>query len=201
MTDSGQTYNFSYTGFSLRISETSIVAEARLSGREFDAIKEIAGGKTSTAKNFLNEINKRLETLTKAQLHLLAYGTRTQQKQIALLAVCKVHHFIRDFVIEVLREKMLVFDNLLSEGEYISFIRRKADLHPEIEEMTEVSQKKIKQVTFKILEQAGLIDNSQTKIIQPQILDSETIRAIVSDDKNWLQLFFWSDMDIKNIST
>ena len=200
MTDSGLTYNFSYTGFSLRVAETRLVAEAKLSGRDFDAVKEIAGGKTSTGKKFLNEINKRLETLTKPQLELLANGTRTQQKQIAFLGMSKVHLFLRDLVFEVLREKMLVFDNILTEGEYISFIRRKADLHPEIEEMTETSQKKIKQVTFRILEEAGLIDNSQTKIIQPQILDSETIHAIVSEDKNWLRLFFWSDADIKNMT-
>ena len=200
MTDSWLTYNFSYTGFSLRVAETSLVADAMLSGREFDAVRDLAGGKTSTAKKFLNEINKRLETLTKPQLELLAHGTREHQKQIAFLAICKAHLFIRDFVFEVLREKMLVFDNILSEGEYVSFIRRKADLHPEIEEMTDVSQKKIQQVTFKILEQAGLIDNTRTKMIQPQILDSEIILAIASDDKIWLKLFFWSDTDIKNLN-
>ena len=69
-----------------------------------------------------------------------------------------------------------------------------------MEDLTETSYNKIKQVTFKILEQAGLIDNVKTKNIQPQILDEKTIRTILSDDPAWLKIFLFSDMDISNMT-
>jgi len=111
----------------------------------------------------------------------------------------KTYNFIREFVIEVLREKVLVFDYNITEGDYISFFRRKNELHTEMDSLTDKTQYKLKQVTFKILEQAGLIDNVKQRQIQPQILDTQTISAIVSDNKEWLKIFFMSDIDIENI--
>ena len=69
-----------------------------------------------------------------------------------------------------------------------------------MEKLTERTEKAIHQVTFKILEQAGIIDSVKNKSIQPQLLDANIIRVITSDNKNWLKIFFMSDMDIENIN-
>jgi hypothetical protein len=59
--------------------------------------------------------------------------------------VCMQNVFIiRDFVVEAIREKILVFDYQITEGDYISFYRRKLDLHPEMDTITELTEKKIK---------------------------------------------------------
>ena len=109
----------------------------------------------------------------------------------------KSYGFIRDFVIEVVREKYLVYDYQITEGDYISFYRRKLDLHDEMVTLTELTQKKIKQVTFKILEQAGFIDTIKSRNIQPQIIDLKLMNAIVQDNPNWLKVLLVSDMDIE----
>jgi hypothetical protein len=44
--------------------------------------------------------------------------------------------------------------------------------------ITELTEKKIKQVTFKILEQAGIIDSIKSKVIQPQIIKKKVMAAI-----------------------
>jgi hypothetical protein len=67
-----------------------------------------------------------------------------------------------------------------------------------MEKLTDLTQKKIKQVTFLILEQVGIIDNIRSKNIQPQLLDNNVIMAIVNDSPDWLKVFFYSDMDIEN---
>lgn len=193
-------YNFSYTGFSLRINETCKVANAIFNNEDFDAVEEIGGGKTSTTKKFLNEINKRLATLTDSQLSFLVNGDLVTQKQVAFLSVCKVHHFIRDFVVEVLREKILVFDYEITQGDYLSFLRSKSDLHPEMDTLTDNTLYKIKQVAFRIFEEAGIINNAKEKIIQPQILDDKLVSSLVDDNKSLLTLFLWSDLDIENVS-
>jgi hypothetical protein len=191
-------YDFSFTASSLRLSKLRLVAEHQINGEVTDYINDLGGGKSSTGKRMLAEFNKRLNFLSETEKNLLIKADLTTQKQLAFLSVCKTHAFIRDFVVDVLREKVLVFDYEITEGEYITFFRRKSDVHPEMDDLTDITQNKVRQVTFKILEQAGMIDNIKTKNIQPQLLDSQLIKAIISDDSQWLKVFLMSDLDIEN---
>lgn len=193
-----QKYSFSFTGASLREKEMAQFARVYLKGENIDYVQEFGFGKTSTGKRMLSEYKKRIKTLTQAQLELLAEGGLPTQKKMAFLAVCKTYDLIRDFVIEVLRDKLLMFDPYLTEGDYISFIRRKVDLHPELEEITDLTHKKIKQVTFLVLEQAGVIDNIKSKIIQPQFLENTVLDSMINDNPEWLKIYLMSDADIKN---
>ena len=192
-------YDFSFTATSLRLQEMIMYANARLNGQEIDYVRELGKGKAATGIRFNREFLKRIGKLTDSQVALLAKGDLVSQKQMAFLAVCKSYGFLRDFLVEVLREKYLLFDHEFNDGEYISFFRRKIDLHPDMEDLTETTQKKIRQVSYKILEQAGIIENVKSKIIQPQLLDNKVTSALVSDDPNWLKIFLISDMDINTM--
>jgi hypothetical protein len=194
-------YDLTFTASSLRLNGAILVANAMLNDREIDYVNELGNGKETTGKRMLWEFRKRLSSLTPGQLKIQAKGGLNAQKQVAFLSVCKAYGLIRDFVVEVLREKYLVFDYQITEGDYISFFRRKAELHPELEAITEGSQYKIKQVLFKILEQAGIIDSVKNKMIQPQLLDDKVINAIVADNPDWLKVFLISDMDIENMKS
>jgi len=189
-------YNFSFTASSLRLKEMGLVAKHLIEDTNIDYINELGKGKSATGKRMIIEFNKRLENLTIEQLKLLVDGDLVTQKQIAFLSICKTYAFIRDFVLEVLREKYLIFDYEISDGEYLSFYRRKNDLHAEMDALTEQSESKIKQVTFKILEQAGIINNIKSKTIQAQLLDENVLNAIIIDNPEWLKIFFYSDLDI-----
>lgn len=195
------TYRFSFTASSLRLNDMILVAQATLEGRTMDYTNELGNGKEATGKRMHMEYQKRLSKLTNNQLQVLAHSDYNNQRHIAFLSVCKTYGFIRDFVVEILRDKLLVFDYQIAEGEYISFYRRKLDLHPEMESLTENSQNKIRQVVFTILAQAGIIDSVKNKTIQPQILDTQIINTIVEDDAQWLKVFFMSDIDIANTIT
>ena len=194
-----ETYDFTFTASSLRLNDMRLVATHQLESTQIDFVSELGNGKSSTGKRMLAEFNKRLSFLTKDEMEILVKGDLTSQKQIAFLAVCKAHAFIRDFVVEVLREKILVFDYEITDGEYLSFYRRKSELHPELELRTDITQNKIKQVVFKILEQTGLIDSVKSKNIQPQLLDESLLKTIATSDRQWLKIFYMSDMDIENI--
>jgi len=188
-------YNFSFTGFSLRLPETYKVAKARFFQEDVNWIEEIGNGKTTTTKIFLNEINKRLAVLTSEQKEVFIKGDIDIQKKIAFLAVCKCHTFIRDFMIEVVSEKYHLFDYTLTDGDYNSFFRKKMELHPELESLSDNSLKKIKQVTYKILEQSGIIDSVKKKNIQPQFVEDEVREVILKEDRTWLLIFMINDVD------
>jgi len=118
---------------------------------------------------------------------------------VAFLSACKSYSLLRDFVIEVVREKFLIMDFILTDTDYLSFIRRKEVDHDELAELTDQTQGKVKQVIFKILEQAGIIDNIKNKEIQLQLLDGPTKRVIVEDNPDWLKVFLMSDIDIQTV--
>jgi hypothetical protein len=107
--------------------------------------------------------------------------------------------FIKDFTVDVLREKALVFNYQIHDSDFKSFIDSKVQLHPELEQFSETTIKKSKQVMFRILEQSGIINNAVERVIQPQILQPEVVKAIDDDDPLWLKIFLISDMDIKQL--
>ena len=192
-------YDFSFAGFSMRENLMIRVARALRDGEQVDKV-EIGEGNSHTGRKRLSEINKRIKTLTSRQLNLLIDGGLIAQRQIAFLSICKTHLFIRDFTVEVLREKLLVYDYQITEGDYIIFFRRKIELYPDMDNLTEITKNKIRQVTFKILEQAGIIDDVKNRMIQPQLPEQNVINAIVNDEKEWLKIFLMSDVDIENLN-
>jgi hypothetical protein len=192
-------YKFSFTAASLRTKDLVTIALWENSKSTEDLQLNLGNGKSTTGKRLLIELNNWLSTLNKTQTQVLKKGSYTSQNEIAFLSICKYFNFICEFVIEVVREKYLVFDYKLTDGDYISFFRRKSEIYPEMEDLTEITQKKIKQVTFKMLEQAGIIDTIKARNIQPQLLESDTLNAIIKDNSELLKVFLYSDYDIKRL--
>ncbi len=190
-------YDFAFTSSSLRLNEMVLVAGHILNDSEIDFVNDLGAGKTATGKRILREVSKRLAFLSPKQIDLLVNGSLDVQKQLSYYAACRSHLFIRDFVVEVLKEKYLIFDYHVTEGDYRTFVRQKLEFHPEIESLSETTLKKIKQVTFKILEQAGIINNLKDKEIQPQFPDPEVCQTIAAVSPQWLKIFLLSEQDIE----
>lgn len=193
-----QKYTFGFTAASLRLNQFVLVAQLNREGKTIDHVRLLGAGKSATGKRMISEYNKRLSNLTLEQTDILIDGILPSQKHIAFLAVCKTNAFIRDFTVEVVREKLLLFDYELSEGDFITFLRTKSEIHPELEEISEKTRHKIRQVTFKILEQAGIIDSVKNKNILSQLVEKDVLRVIANDNKEWLKVLLLSDIDINN---
>jgi len=192
-------YQFSFTAASLRLNDFVLTARLKKEHQVVDHVNLLGSGNSATGKRMIREYNKRLATLTDEQLSVLIDGYLSSQKQIAFLAICKTYAFIRDFTVEVIREKLLLFDYEVSDGEFIAFLRRKTESHPELEKITDKTTYKIRQVTFKILEQAGIIDNIKNRHIQSQLIEKDVRKSIANDNKEWFKVLLLSDLDIKNI--
>lgn len=189
--------------YSLRLNEMVYVAQYALGNGILDleqvrtadiilgSVKSISFEKT------FYQVRKRIKTLTLSQMEILAHGDLISQKQIALLSVCKCYIFIKDFIIEVLREKVLVFDYQLNETDFNSFVKNKIQEYPQLEKYRTSTFDKATQVLFLMLEQAGIIDNTKDKRIQPQLLSPIVMKAITEEDRNLLKIYLLSDRDIK----
>ncbi len=199
-------YSFSFTGASALIPETVVVAEEFTKYDNWEIVhKSLANGnllnkiKHATFKRQLQEIEKRLSSLSSNQLNLLVNGDLEDVKAMILLSLVKVYPLIHDFIIEVIRNKYQLFDNVLTETDYNKFIYNKSLTHPELEKLSETTSKKVKQRVFTLLEQVSIINSTKNGIVLKPILSSKVIDAIVEDNSALLKTFLFSNEEIKTL--
>lgn len=179
-------YKLSFIGASMSIRESVKIAEVYLRFKDWNAVRVKVKGENliqartkSSIQRVYQELSPRLEALTDDQLTLLVEGTPQEQKQILWLAVCKRYEYIREFASEVVREKFLRLDFQLNEFDYDAFYNRKADWHPELDELAEISRKKVKTRIFRMLLEADLI-TPENRIIPTTF--SHRIKDVLAPD-------------------
>ena len=114
-----------------------------------------------------------------------------------LLSLVKAYPYVYDFIAEVLLNKYQLFDRNLLESDYTRFVNSKSLQHPELERLTEITYKKVKQVVFKLLQQVGLITNIKNGIILKPILSRQVVKVILEDDPFYLSAFLCSNEEVK----
>jgi hypothetical protein len=179
-------YLLSFTGANLSLSKSLSLARAFDEYGSWEVVEErllpeniLQMRTNSAAVRVHQEIVPRLQTLTEGQMELLIEGSYLEQKHMLWLAVCKRYRYIRDFAIEVIREKYLRMDYQVTDLDYTSFFNRKADWHEELEEITESTENKIRQVLFRMLKEAEIL--SEDNVIIETILTQKEKRAMMED--------------------
>ncbi len=196
-------YSFSFTGASALIAETMLIAG------EFDRLKDwkeversvidknlLNKTKQGTSKREFSEIKKRLQYLTPNQLQLMTYGSLDDAKAMILLSLVKTYEYLNDFIVEFLRNKYFIFDRVLTEVDYNKFFNTKSLSHPELNEITEITARKVKQVIFKLLAQMGIITHPKNGIILKPILSKKVLEVICEEDSSFLASFLYSIEEI-----
>ncbi len=199
-------YSFSFTGASALLAETLIVAEEYVRLQDWEKVKVSVQDnnlmnkiKQRTSKTKYFELKKRLELLTNEQLNLIVSGSPDECKAMILLSLLKAYSFFKDFVVEVIRAKYLLYNNNIAPSDYTSFFNAKALTNSEMNTLTEKTKNKVKQVLFKMLEQVGLINSAKDGIIIKPFLSDDSIKAILNDDATLLAGFLCSDAEIKTL--
>lgn len=183
-------YKFSFTAASLQVPMMIELAQKIISdGIMPDQLlpENMEKARFITGKRELTEMKARLNTLSADEIKLLAYGDADEQRYLSLVAFARTYLFFRDFVLEVMAEKVSVFDFAITDMDYNVFFNNKAIDHPEAEKLTDKTKGKIRQVTFKVLEQGGLINNITERKIQQPVL-SQRLQSLLSEKKVDLQV-------------
>ena len=196
-------YILSYTSASLSAYESEVMAGLYLESSDWSLVSKsvideniLQKGSLSGRKRLFVELQKRLETLTPEQLAFYEDASSSDVKNLTMLSCFKLYGFIYDFATEVMRKKLLLFDFQVLNSDYESFYDSKAVSYENLNTISDGTQKKLKQVMFKMFEQAGFIDSVKTKNIQKPYLSEELTRLIVQDDPKYLSAFLYSNNDI-----
>ncbi len=197
-------YLMSFTTGGLFYGESIKVAELYLDVRDWQKVKvQVLAGNllqsrtSSSAARVYREISSRISLLTDDQLQFLAGATRKEQNYLLWLAVCKRYVFIREFAIEVLREKFLCLESTLSHDDYDSFYHQKALWHEELDNLSLSTRKKNRSVLFRILLEAELL--SADKLIVPALFTRKLAALIAADNPSFFSYYPIADRDIKEL--
>jgi len=197
-------YNMSFTAGGLLLRESVEIAELFLTQGDWKAVRYMALNQNliqsrtaSSSKRVCREICLRLEELHKAELNILIEGSLQEQQQILWVGICRRHRFIYEFASEIIREKYLQINLDLRPEDYDAFFNAKAEWHDELEQLTESTRNKLRQVVFRMLREADILTKANT--INPVILSAQVAHAVASHSPDDLRIFPLSDRDIREL--
>ena len=179
-------------------NESTLLAELIIELKNWQLVREqveennlLQARTIATSGRFFREVSSRLKELSEEELQVLVEGSHQEKNQIIWLAICKKHKFIRDFVVEVVREKYLNLNSDLSKTDYDIFYAAKAEWHEELDRLALSTRNKMKASVFKILRQAGIITD-KNKIIST-VLSPRVSKAIKDNSAEYMLVFPTTD--------
>ncbi|MEA3336899.1 MAG: DUF1819 family protein [Chloroflexota bacterium] len=184
----------SFTAGALLYRESVTLSELWVQTEDWGIVKdEVLTGNLlqmrtmSAAKRVFREARARLQTLTPPQMALLVDGLRQEQNCLLWLAICKRFLFIHDFAVEVLREKFLLLNPVLTQNDYDQFFANKTEWHPELEALALSTRKKQREIVFRMLREGELL--STDGVIIPPIFSPHLVQVITQDDPAYFQIY------------
>lgn len=187
-------YKMSYTACSLVASETIKVAQLYIEKKDWKQVSKeafennVLQYRTENAlKRTLSEIVSRLKVIPKEAIELLVSGTTYEQNQILWFTTCVCYEFIYDFAIEVIKEKYNLMQPEVTQLDYDAFFNSKLNWHEELDKLTDNTRYKLKQILFKMLREAEIIDANNcimTTFVSPRVQE-----IIKNYDMNYLNIF------------
>lgn len=191
-------YSMAFTTGGLLFRESIVIAEQFMHLGDWAKVRNrviednlLQSRMKSTLNKIYREVASRLKIMTDDQISILVDGSHQEQNHILWLGICKRYHLIRDFAVEVVREKFLQLKIDLVLEDYESFFNAKAEWHEEMERVSQSTRNKLRQVVFRMLRDTGLI-NSQNTIV-PAIISPRVKKAIRDDVPSYLNVFPVSD--------
>ncbi len=192
---SNDRYSMSFTSGSLFHRESVELAALYLDLGEWRSVRDkvvaenlLQARTMNTLKRVCREVISRLKTLTQIQLEALVEGNHQEQAYLLWIAICCRYRFIADFAVEVLRERYITLKTDLTHEDFDAFFNRKAEWHPELDDIKPATRTKLRQVLFKMLRQADLLtanDIIHAALLSPRLL--ELIRQ--GDDALYFPIF------------
>lgn len=196
-----------FTAGAALINETCAIAEVFLDcGGDWDetwrrslAENLMAKDKLSSNRRYFALVKQRLETLNTEEIRTLVDGSVLIKRLMVLLAICKAHPFVYDFIVENVRDAFFTMREKISVANFNEFFNEKKYEHPELNKITDVTIAKMRQVVFRIMEQTEIIENIDSGLIRRPYLSEVVERIIVRDDSKWLAIYLYSDNEINSL--
>ncbi|WCE66262.1 DUF1819 family protein [Sulfitobacter faviae] len=182
----GQGYKMSFSTGGLFLNESLEIATLHVEGEAWEdtILRAWQEGATSLPKAISNrrtvrEISNRLMTLSSDERQfLIDYADRTDQQALLWLATCRAYRFIREFTLEVVRERYLSYQLDLPRESFDQLLETKAEWDDGLAAIKDSTRQKLRQVAFRIMREAEILSDANR--IQTAIL-STRLKTMITD--------------------
>lgn len=190
-----QKYKMSFSSGGLFINESVEIARLYVKvGSWADARSEAVDSATTmlpkeaSQRRTVREIFNRVSCLTNYELnYLVDEADRYEQCALLWLATCRAYRFIREFAVEVIRERYLGYRLDLPLEQFDIFLDAKAEWDEHLSGLSQTTRLKLRQIMFRIMREAGVIDDQRQ--IQKAILSKRLTLLIAEKSAADLDIF------------
>lgn len=111
----------------------------------------------SSEHRTIRELTTRLAHLDNDELAMLQDGSNAERAALMWLALCRTYPIIREFTTEVLNVRLDGFKPDLRYEHFDAFLATKAQWNDALAELSESTHKKLRQVLFRYMREAGIL--------------------------------------------
>ncbi len=183
-------YENDLSGGSLMVRESRAIADLLLQGADVGQwehqlyIENILQKRSpASIKRNVSTIRKRLERLNPDFWQLLRDGDDELAKQIALCGVLERNPLLVEFMETVVKDAYVARSFQLENYYWIDFLNERAQRDRNIATWKDSSKKKMGQVAFRILTEAGYVKSAQSLELQHVMLRAEIIQLLELNNK------------------
>lgn len=195
----------SFTAGSLFHRESVSLAKLYLDCRDWNVVRDVViadnllqARTLNTLKRICREVLSRIQTLSYDTLEFFVEGNSQEQGYLLWLAICRRYNFIADFAVEVLRERYISLKTDVTYDDFDSFFNRKSEWHCELDDLTQTTREKLRQILFKMLRQADLLAVNNT--INAAMLSPRLLELILQGDRRDLLYFPVNESYLRRIA-
>ena len=188
-------YKMSFSTGGLFLNESLEVARLHIEGESWEntilrAMDEDATclPKSASNRRSLREISNRLLTLrAEERSYFLEEADRSDQQALLWIATCRAYRFVREFAVEVVRERYLSYQLDLPLESFDILLSAKAEWDEGLAGLSRSTQLKLRQIMFRMMREAGII--SADSRIQTAILSTYLKNMIEEKNPGELAVF------------
>jgi hypothetical protein len=190
----GPRYALSFTTGGLLEREAAVLAPVYAELSDWAKVRDVAVKENllqarthSTGVRRVREAVNRLSALSDREIEILADIIASERSHLMWAAACRRYDLVGEFAEEVLRERFLTLAGTVSYGDYDSFYRAKAMWHDELDAVSAATYKKLRQVLFRMMVEAGLL--TTTGVIEPALLSARVAECLTQRRPSDIRFF------------
>lgn len=174
-------YSTKLTAEPFLYNETKIIGEYLLSGENVQELKRknieenlIKHKKQGSVKRTNAPIFRRLEAMNNDILENFVYSDVETSKYLLVYAIMKTDKLVRDFIIEVYKDKIIMRNEYIEKYDIDRWYEMKKESSFSLKNKSDITNSKAKQVIMKILQDSGMVvkeTNNRFRIIKPLLND------------------------------
>lgn len=192
--DGVERYSLSFTTGGLLTREAVVLAPIYMAEPDWGKVRERAVKENrlqarthSSAVTLVRKTIERVSALSDLEIPMLLEVTASEREHLMWAAACRRFKLIGEFAEEVLHERFLTLAGTLSYEDYDSFYRSKAIWHDELDRITDLTYRKLRQVLFRMMSEAGFL--TKQGVIEPVLLSARIAESLSEHSPRDIRFF------------